>query len=443
MARVVMLLAAATALVGSSCPPDLPLSEQGSFMLEEHGMATISGYLPSGWTDEPVLSGELTCPTLVCQQQDCSERAPEDGGVAACFAHTVTGATMTDGCLDFDAAGDVVWALEPIACQPDVDAGVPLVGDRFLFRAVAQDAVVPEQAPQLPALAEAFMADGGVIAVPEPPADFAAPRDALYIVEGGAAPVSAALIEIASGAHVALEANSLVLEDVAPTPEAVRNLSGWVVAADPGATATLRLVTNRARFDVASIEGVPLAAAASLSLYAFYWTSPEQPGSTAPAAVHAIAHDAAGLPLDGAPVEWTLVQGDLAISDLVGAFGGAAAEPPLHRGPWHLVADSCRPPSARAGTSTALLRARLGELSQDLRLTWTIARDLESSGSWFGIPPTAPAEDDGFTRDAACPPGPACGCSSAARGARTSLLGAAALAAALLGVLARATRPSA
>ena len=442
VARATATFGAVSALcAGAICPAANPVSEEGAFVLEEHGMATSTGYLPSVWAYEPVLAGEVTCPTLVCNQQDCAERAPADGGVAACFAHTVTGATVVGGCLTFDAEGVAIWALEPIACQPDVDAGVPLVGDRFLFGVVGPEDVVPEQAPKVEALAEAFMVDGGVIAEPATPADFAAPRDELFIVEGGLAPVSAALIDVESGARVAVEGDSLVLEDVAPTPASVRVQGEWLLEADPGATAALRLVTNTARFDVATIEGVPLSAAASMSLFAFYWTDDEHPGATAPAAVHALVHDAAGRVLDGAPVEWTLVQGDLAISDLYRELGGIGGDDgvTVRRGPWMLVADACRPPSQRVGTTTALLRARLGELEQDVRLTWTLVPDVEGTTDWIGIPRTAATEDEGFTRDPACPPGPACGCASAPANAPAPLLAAGAVVV-LASVCARAKR---
>ena len=303
------------ALLGVACPPeDLPVSEQGEFMLEDHGLATRTGFLPAGWSGGPVLVGERTCPDLVCLLQDCNERAPEDGGVAACFSHSVSGASFADGCLDFDAPGEVIWALDAVACQPEPDAGVPLVGDRFVFRAVGPEAVVPVQAPQIEALAAAFLADGGVIAEPAAPADLAAPRDELCIVEGGRAPVSAVLLAVEDQAAVAVEGDSLVVEDVAPTPESVRVQDGWLLEADPGATASLRLLTNAASFDVARIEGVPLGEAASMSLFAYYWTSPDEPGATAPAAAQALVQDAQGRPLDGAPVEWTLVQGDLALA---------------------------------------------------------------------------------------------------------------------------------
>ncbi len=401
------------------------MSEQGYFVLPEHGLATTTGAQAGDWSGGPVLVGEVTCPRLACLSQDCDARAPEDGGVAACFAHTVTGATLASGCLTFDTAGQVVWALEPIACQPDVDAGVALVGDRFVFQAVSAGDVVTERRLPMEELAAAFLADGGVIAVPEVPGDLAAPRDELRIVEGGFATPSAVLVAVESGAVVAVEGDSLVVEDVAPTPEAVRVSNGWLVDADPGATAMLRLQTNAASFDVASIQGVPLSAAASMTLYAFYWSSPDAPGSTAPAGVHALVRDGAGRPLDGAPVEWTLVQGDVALSDsLLGLAGGAAPEGNVHRAPWLLVSDACRPPSARVGTASALLRARLGDLQQDLWLTWTLVPDLDRDNPWLGLPSTAAVDDEGFTRDPACLPAPACGCAAAQGTRRAPLTGA-------------------
>lgn len=429
-------LATMGALLGVACPQAEPVSEQGHFRLEDHDLATRTGFFADGWWGGPVLVGERTCPQLACQQQDCSERAPEDGGVAACFAQTVSGAAFAEGCLTFDTPGDVIWALEPVACQPAPDAGVPLVGDRFVFRALGPEAAVAQQGPRIEQLAVEMMADGGVLADPAPPADLAAPRDELRIVEGGQAPVSATLTAVEVQDLVAVEGDSLVVEDIAPTPDSVRVRSGWLIEAEPGATAALRLVTRSASFDVASIEGVPVAEAASMSLFAFSWTSAESPGVTAPAAAHALVLDPRGRRLDGAPVEWTLVQGDLAVSNLYSVFADADDEDDrVRRGPWMTVFDGCRLPSTRAGTATALLRARLGELQQDLRFTWTLPPDQQGNGGWLSMPPTTPEEDQGFTRDPACPPFPACGCASTRTGGRAPPLSAAGPVAALLAVL--------
>lgn len=443
MTRIALLLAVAAAggTLGAACPPPGPVSENGSYGLEGHGLATRLGFMPDVWMGAPVLVGERTCPTLACRQDGCGERIPADGGIDACVEQTVTGATRIDACVTFDTPGSVVWQVVPVACQPEPDAGVPLEADRFLFQALAAGEVVAEQRASLEETAGGLL-DGGVISVePAPPTGFGAARPELRIVEGGQAPVTAMLRAVDDGRLVAVEGDSLVLEQVTPTPQSVRVLDQWFLEADPGASARLRLATGTTSFDVATVEGVPLADAVSMELIAFYWGAPSALGERAPLAVHALVRDATGRVLDGAPVEWTLVQGDLATNSLtVELVGQSDDEDPVRRGPWVAVWDGCRPPSWRAGTTSALLRARLGALTEDVRLTWTLPPNLDGTqGDWMGTPSTLPADDEGFTRDPMCPPFPACGCASTRPGAGASLPVAAGLLATLLAVMSCAT----
>lgn len=436
--RITGVACAVWAWLGVACPGDGPVvSEQGRFLLEEPGLATRTGFLSDLWAGGPVLVGERTCPNLVCLQRDCDERAPEDGGAAACFEQTVTGATFAQGCVEFDAVGDVIWALEPIACQPLPDAGVPLESDRFVFRAVAAADVLAEEQPGLARVARDLLDAGSLVAEPALPAGFGEPRSEVAILEGGQEPVTAALLTIENQSLVAVAGNALALEEMAPAPQSVRVLDGWFLEADPGASATLRLVRATASFDVTTVEGVPLTDVASMSLVALYWSDPDNPGSRAPAAVHALVQDAAGRALDGAPVEWTLVQGEVATNSVYAQLSVMPGDEqgPLRRGPWLMIADLCRPPSWRAGAASALLRARLGALTRDVRLTWTQPPDRDVGNTWFGMPSTSPARDRGFTRDPACPPFPACGCASTRADTRAPPAVAAGLLAALFALL--------
>lgn len=168
----------------------------------------------------------------------------------------------------------------------------------------------------------------------------------------------------------------------------------WAVRVGPGETSTITLEVAGAVLPVATVVATPVEQAASLEIVAAL--------AGAPFGARAVVRDAEGRVIVGAPVEWSLVEGELALT-AVNDFA-----PPEYR----FIEDDCVPPPTAAESRRAVLRARLGALSDELELEWTATPPEPTPEGPFEPDPacqrgTGPAGDDGLgDRGCNCAAGP-------------------------------------
>ncbi|MFZ6181447.1 MYXO-CTERM sorting domain-containing protein [Nannocystis pusilla] len=168
----------------------------------------------------------------------------------------------------------------------------------------------------------------------------------------------------------------------------------WPVRVGPGETSTITLEVAGAVLPVATVVATPAEAAASLEIVAAL--------ADAPLGARAIVRDAEGRVLVGAPVTWSLVEGELALTTI------SEFTPPEYT----MIADDCAPPPTAPESRRAVLRAQLGALSDELEIEWTVKPPEETSDEPFSPDPacqrgTGRADDGGLgDRGCNCATGP-------------------------------------
>ncbi|PCC73288.1 hypothetical protein SAMN02745121_02984 [Nannocystis exedens] len=170
--------------------------------------------------------------------------------------------------------------------------------------------------------------------------------------------------------------------------------SMWPMRVGPGETSTITLEVAGAVLPVVEVVATPVEQAASLEIVAVFDDSPF--------GARAIVRDGEGRAIVGAPVTWSLVEGELAF-ERVDAY-----TPPEYTA----IGDSCLPPPTAPEERRAVLRAQLGELRDELEIEWVASPPEETSDEPFEPHAacqrgTGPAGDDGLGDRG-------CGCASGA-----------------------------
>lgn len=345
------------------CEPLRYPSEGEHLTLEDVGLTARTAQEGLG-DDGAVLVGQRVCPTLAVPGQpdaavDCYESQPLDG------------ATWVGDCFVVDEVGEVVWPLTPAASCPV--AGYTAVADRFVLRGAdpddlevaidhwPEDYALSDQVRRFGAEDDLLPADGEPLRVlADTPTGF----DLRFF--DGIGPVAVRPAD----ADWALPGGTTTTLD-----------NGAVQLSLPaGASAVLDVGFDDQRYEVREVLGVAADEVVALELLAV--TSVDGEHDT-PLGARAIGRDAAGHPIFGLPVEWTLSRGYLAVRR--GLYAGQDA--------YIGLADACVPPARRNGPHDALLTASWGDLSDQVALTWD----------------APPAEGDGlFVADPDCERG--CGC---------------------------------
>ncbi|MDC0720632.1 hypothetical protein [Nannocystis bainbridge] len=168
----------------------------------------------------------------------------------------------------------------------------------------------------------------------------------------------------------------------------------WPMRVGPGETRTITLEVAGAVLPVATVVATPVEQAASLEIVAAF--------AGTPFGARAIVRDGEGKVMIGAPVTWSLVEGELAFE----RFNDSA--PPEYTS----IEDNCAPPPTVPESRRAVLRAQLGALSDELEIEWAAKPPEEKSDAPFEPDPacqkgTGRAEDDGLGDRG-------CGCASGA-----------------------------
>lgn len=322
-----------------------------------------------------VMTGTTVTPSLSCAS-GCPEGTFD---LDACWTQAVRGAISGDpatGPVTFEGEGSVTWTFTPQGCDatslgyaPERDrlelVVVPASWARGRLAGAVEEALEDAVAT---GAARAEIPDGWVPALDEP----------WLLLEGQAASLFPRLLG-SDGGDVAWQAEgATVLAAPADGVSALQADGAVTITMDPGTEATLSLELPAGSFYLGQIRAVAASEAASMTIVPAYGTNAE--GGEAPLGARAVVLDAAGTPLFGAPVAWT-VDGDLEVDAFVA--GGDYVE---------LV--DCRPPSEGYGARTATLQASWNGLSASAALSWTARLEPGSDEAWTADP-ACPTEDTG------------------------------------------------
>jgi MYXO-CTERM domain-containing protein len=171
----------------------------------------------------------------------------------------------------------------------------------------------------------------------------------------------------------------------------------WPVRVGAGEQSAITLEVAGAVLPVATVIATPAEEAASLEIVAALRGEP--------LGARAIVRDGEGRVIVGAPVAWSLVEGELALEPFADFI------PPEYTA----LGDDCLPPPEAPEGRRAVLRAQLGELSDELEIEWTKMPLKEAPDEPFSPNPacqrgTGAGEDDGpGDRGCSCATGPEAG----------------------------------
>jgi MYXO-CTERM domain-containing protein len=330
-----------------------------------------------------------------------------DEGELACVPQSASGVLSFDGqryVVESAGVGAVEFEAPGPGCPESSDAA-ELGPDRWTVRGVAADSVQARWLPtddKLPPTWDLLPGPAGAF-----PDTLGRPLEQARVIDGGHFSLTPVLIEAAAGPRAEVRwpgvpgslevpghyAALALDEDGEPRNELVGSLG-----AGEGFDASLELLGES--FELPRVETVSVEEVTSLELVGVY----EDPGDAAelrqwgpPIGVLAIARDADGRRLVGAPVRWSLPRGRLALDD-------SGGDDTL------ILQDSCRPAPRAPEARLATVAASLDELEATVELHWTAVTD--------------DLDDDEFDPDSPDCVGTRCDCSTAAdpKGSLAALL---------------------
>lgn len=308
----------------------------------------------------PLLAGTRICPTFKVQAED----APEEARAAGNDCYTDDLPRDADGCVPLETPGDVRWQITGVEC-----AGYTPRSDEITLTVVSDDGVTAavEQGPE--GLVEAGLADGTVIA--DVPDDWKTePGEPFRIVADEPFAFSARIAD-ASGAVLAWRAERELWQVEGGASVTVSGaIYPLVVTVPLDVEAGISLAVMDPAQHVVEVVGVDGAGIVSLDLVAAFTVGE---GGSAPFGARAVARDAEGNLVYGAPITWTM-QGGAAID----------ADSNLVPGGDYVVFEV---PCAEAvgGTLTATLVAEYAGIRVEESLSWVVAEGAACPAADTGI----------------------------------------------------------
>lgn len=322
-----------------------------------------------------LLVGSRVCPAITAGlQADGTYRVflgrTEEAAARACFAETVEGPAELDaeGCFSFDAPGEVTWTLTPTGeCEwPD---------DRLRFDVVVAS---PElrlgfddwraRAPMRYGSAATVIGLAPGRSVDDLREDPAAPR----LVAGNALDTPLLRLDDLDGRlfwtlpEVSLELVGDGVTSVEPIEDddagiyEFQLLGELPLRLELGGVARVRATLPDGQLlESPELIGVSATTAASLDLVVL-----ADAETDLPIYAFAEARDSQGRVLHGAPIEWGMQEGALAVTP-------GDLETEVRTADHALLAANCEPPSPTIVQRRAVLRARLGALEDTVELIWT------------------------------------------------------------------------
>jgi MYXO-CTERM domain-containing protein len=189
-------------------------------------------------------------------------------------------------------------------------------------------------------------------------------HDPLQVADGGRFTLNYVLTQEVDGEEVEVRHNRVDGEWVLPEAQQSWTEEPYFKSLEAGEQVDSSLIYGDDEIVLPTLEGVPVDRIASLELVAVY--DRDQTGKRdwgLPMGVIALAHDAEGRRILGAPVEWSVTRG------LV------SKQPVLEASDLLVVHDSCRAEPLGKDQREATIEARLGELVASVDLEWTALRE--------------------------------------------------------------------
>ena len=321
-----------------------------------------------------VLLGSRICPGVAEAAVDNGTEVflgTQQDDVRACFDESIVGPAQldADGCLPFDAPGEVTWSLTPTGtCEYE--------GDQLRFTIVNPDPELRLGFDDWRARAPERIGTDAVMVVGLAPgrslADFREDPSAPRLVIANALDVPLMRLDDSGGRiYWSLSDVSLALvgEDVTAVEPHEDFEEGFFEYQSPGELPLRMELDGVARvratlpdgqvLESPELIGVSSVAAASLDLVAVVET---ETGS--PAYAFAELRDAQGRVLHGAVVEWSMEAGALSVTS-------GYLDNEVRTGEYAMLETGCEPPSATTIQHSAVLRARYGALEDTVELVWT------------------------------------------------------------------------
>lgn len=317
-----------------------------------------------------LLSSTPLCPEIGAERLpsgDLMTFLPGEGkGFRACFEETVTGPASLggDGCLNFSGPGEVTWELTPNTCGEQVE--------RMRFTLVEPG---PDWRLGFDEHRLRFAADPAFGAELGPIEGLAPGRSTDELTESPDAPrhIVAGQVEVVpmrfdnaagrvywSGADGQWEIIGEGIETVDPSEYSTfaewTQIGLMTLRMSPAAQGRLRVTLPGGEvYESPELIAVAQDAAVSLDLV------------TADDYLFADVRDAAGNLLHAAPIEWSLVEGALAIEP--GESGDGELFTPEYASFWH---GYCEPVGTEPELRRAVVRAKLGELEDTVDVEYLV-----------------------------------------------------------------------
>jgi hypothetical protein len=345
------------------------LSEEGQLIA---GIQDFGNVLTCPGTPPPVLVGAEVAFKVSCHA-DC----PAEHDAMACFSTDLDPAEGPPGTYRyrFDHVGPAVWRFDAVPCAANA-AGYRPVDDRFVFDVVGPDDVVG-RAGEPEVFAETLLSAGPRRSFP---ADWRQPEGEPWQVvidrPVGFAPVLVTDRGLPVGAPYA--APRFTIEQARGRPaEMAMSERGTVlvIPKEVGAEATVWFshpAVPDDRWPLATVVGVAEDTVASLEVVAAY-----APTGThgVPLAARAVARDASGDLVWGAPISWSIEGEGLALEREAGGVG-------VDHVPTDYANIGVEEVAQTAGSHRGRITASLGGLTAATELTWTVAEGAPPWPDW-------------------------------------------------------------
>lgn len=323
---------------------------------------------PLGTDSRAVLVGSTFTFDVEGLVDDANEIDPDQGGLN-CVSLTAAGALVeTDGAFRVDGVGPgaVLLGDPALNCPANTDALATLGPDQWSIEGLAATEVSARWAYKPETDALAFSTSPGPRA--SFPPDFGAPLTTLRVVAGGHFVARPALVEREGEGEVRWSADDARLrlppryDELRPTYEfpdepTTRGefLDGRLVVGD-AFTAAFELLDEV--FTLPRVETTSVESITRMELVEIYWAGDARREWGEPAGVLAMTYDGSGRRIVGAPVEFRLTRGRLALNqdesgaDVLG------------------LADLCHGPIDAPTRRAATIEAVLGDLVARVELEW-------------------------------------------------------------------------
>lgn len=334
---------------------------------------------PDWQEHEAMLAGTRWCPEIGCPGGSDCENDLDDEVLAACYDASIAGPALLDGpCLEFTGGGEVLWTFTPKPCTyPGI-----FLPEQITLHSAAPPEIHGRLVSYLDTMGREYL-------VPERdefPADLEPPADAGVLKIAADEPVHVSIDLRAGERRVAwiVEDAQLVVDPLhGPEPEVtLGERSTVLLRAQAGSEAALSLVVGDTVVPLGRVLAVPAQALAELELVVGYGRDDDF-SLPMPVAARAVVRDREGDIVYGARARWEVLEGSFPLEpftyydvDANHDYISLLSNEDEDTKAWCFTL-----PDSGSRDYTGRIAARVGELSAEVELAWTLAavppEDLE------------------------------------------------------------------